>query len=45
MPEIKVNIPVDENEAISEAKLELLKINKRKRRRYNNSFINAYNLV
>jgi hypothetical protein len=41
VPEIKVNIPVDENEAISEAKLELLKINKRKRRRYNNSFINA----
>lgn len=44
VPEIKINKDEDIDE-LSETKYEQLKINKRKRRRYKNSFINANNLV
>jgi hypothetical protein len=44
VPEIKVT-PEEEVEGLSEARLELFKINKRKRRRYKNSFLNKDNLV
>lgn len=44
MPLIKVS-PEDEEEGLSDAKLEQIKMNKRKRRRYMNSFFNADNLV
>ena len=44
VPLIKVS-PEDEEEGLSDAKLEQIKMNKRKRRRYMNSFFNADNLV
>jgi len=40
VPEIKTSAE-EEEEGLSEAKLEQIKINKRKRRRYKNSFLNA----
>ena len=44
IPEMKAPAAIDEDD-ISELKLEQLKINKRKRRRYMNSFYNADNLI
>ncbi len=44
VPEIKVSRE-EEEEGLSDAKHEQVKLNKRKRRRYKNSFINAKNLV
>jgi hypothetical protein len=44
IPLIKVS-KAEEEEGLSEAKLEAIKINKRKRRRYANSFFNADNLI
>jgi hypothetical protein len=48
VPKLKLEKAKDddeEEEDISEAKKEALKINRRKRRRYKNSFINHNNLV
>ena len=44
VPEIKVS-QSEEEEGLSDAKYEQLKINRRKRRRYKNSFLNPNNLV
>jgi hypothetical protein len=44
VPLIKVSAE-DEDDGLSEAKLEQIKLNKRKRRRYKNSFFNADNLI
>jgi hypothetical protein len=44
VPEIKVS-EEEEEEGLSDAKIEQVKINRRKRRRYKNSFINQLNLV
>jgi hypothetical protein len=42
IPIVKVD---EDDEALSDAKLDQIKMNKRKRRRYMNSFYNADNLV
>lgn len=44
VPLIKVS-KTEEEEGLSDQKLEAIKINKRKRRRYTNSFFNADNLI
>ena len=44
VPLLKVS-KAEEEEGLSDQKLEQIKINKRKRRRYTNSFFNADNLV
>lgn len=44
MPLIKVSAE-DEEDGLSDTKLEQIKMNKRKRRRYKNSFFNADNLI
>ena len=44
VPLIKVSAD-DEEDGLSDTKLEQIKMNKRKRRRYKNSFFNADNLV
>ena len=44
VPLIKVS-KTEEEEGLSDQKLDQIKINKRKRRRFTNSFVNADNLV
>ena len=44
VPEVKVS-EEEEEEGLSDAKLDQIKISKRRRRRYKNSFVNAKNLV
>jgi len=44
VPEIKLSADEDED-GLSETKYEQFKINKRKRRRYTNSFLNKDNLI
>lgn len=44
VPDLK-NITSEDEETLTEAQLEQLKIHQRKKRRYKHSFINQYNLI